>query len=136
MKTFEKSRYIAGKLQSNKGETLVEVLCGILIMALASMVLINAATSSTAVNKKAIENDKAYRAEIENAEVMSEKVGEGQIEISKINGGIKEPVQSVKVDYYGGKGELTTYQIAPDEGFEDSDDWDVDESADSEGGND
>ena len=63
---FNKS--IVRKLKSNKGETLVEALAAILIIALASLLLIGSVSSAVNINKRVKQEDKNFKTDVAAAE--------------------------------------------------------------------
>lgn len=99
------------KLQSRRGETLVETLAAILIVSLASVVLLTMAVTTVRVTRAAREADRAFQAEVEAAEAQRSAAGTGTVTV-RVKGG---PAYTYEVTRYraaGGTGEappLTSY---------------------------
>lgn len=94
------------KLQSNRGESLVEVLAAIVVIALASLVLMNSARAATRANLAAEKADAEYRAQIEGAEDQRTELGTGNLVISSSGDSDK----SVNVTFYGEAGGITSFE--------------------------
>ena len=93
-----------GKLRSQKGETLTETLVGVLLVALASVVLAAMIGAACRMNIKAKVRDEALYAEITAAE--SRTGGETGSVTVKVDG---TEEKSVQVKYYGAEGKLRSY---------------------------
>lgn len=92
-----------GKLRSQKGETLTETLVGVLLVALASVVLASMIGAASRMNNRAKVRDEALYAEITAAE--SRTGGETGSVTVKVDG----TGESVQVKYYGAEGKLRSY---------------------------
>ena len=92
-----------GKLRSQKGETLTETLVGVLLVALASVVLAAMIGAACRMNIRAKVRDEALYAEITAAE--NRTGGETGSVTVKVDG----TEESVQVKYYGAEGKLRSY---------------------------
>ena len=91
------------KLRTQKGETLTETLVGVLIVALASVVLASMIGAASRMSAGAAERDQVLYEEITAAERRTG--GEtGSVTVT-----VDETSQSVSVTYYGAEGKLRSY---------------------------
>lgn len=112
------------KWRDEGGETLVEVMASVLIMALSVLLLFSAAVASVRINKSAKDMDKEFYDALYKAEARSEKVDAGIISdaMSKVTVKQTSPAPAVgpseekdiEVDFYGGEGALSySYRVSP-----------------------
>ena len=92
-----------GKLRSQKGETLTETLVGVLLVALASVVLAAMIGAACRMNIRAKARDEALYTEITAAE---RRTGE---ETGSVTVKVDGTEESVQVKYYGAEGKLRSY---------------------------
>ena len=105
------------KLNSSRGETLVEVMASILIGALSVALLFTAVTASVRMDRIAKAADEAYGTVLSAAEEQTAPVTDPAIvpaDARKVTvGSTTVPgVTDVVVDYYGGTGALS-YTLSP-----------------------
>ena len=104
------------KLKNNKGETLIEALAAILIIALASSALLYSVINAADVNRKAAAKDTEYRQEVNEVEGRTHKTGSGMMTIKDSEGKV---LKNISVEFYGdgtdSSSGLTGYQKASEE---------------------
>lgn len=106
------------KLNSARGETLVEVMASILIGALSVALLFTAVTASVRMDRIAKAADAAYGTVLNEAEAQTAPVTDPaivpadaeKVEVKNIDPGVTD-VAEVGVKYYGGTGALS-YKLA------------------------
>ena len=110
------------KWRDEGGETLVEVMASVLIMALSVLLLFSAAVASVRINKSAKDMDKEFYDALYKAEARSEKVPESifpsvssEVTVKQTSPGpAASPPKKVEVDFYGGEGALSySYRDLP-----------------------
>lgn len=91
------------KLQSNKGETLVEALASVLIIAIVAAALAYAVIVAVNISKTAEAADKKFKNSVSEVAEPEDKVGSGTITIGGKN---------ATVDFYGdSNGEIFTFRL-------------------------
>ena len=104
-----------GKLRSQSGETLAEVLVALLIIALSGMLLAVMLSTAASMDIATRSRDKRFYEDLTRAETRSaaegEAAGGGTIVISEITDGGSVTLQEIEVTTYGGNG-LTSYEKA------------------------
>ncbi len=99
------------KLRGRAGDTLVETIAAILIVALASVMLLSAAAAAATANKKIMEADKVYAADMEAAESMTSEYTSPTGELTIKSEG--KTVATVNIKYFGTEnGKLLSYKKA------------------------
>ena len=96
---------IKSKLSKQLGDTLIETIAAILIVALSSVILLSAAAVSVNANKKVIAQDEKFNAQVRVAESMTEASSSGSLTI-KSEGFSK----NVDIVYFGKDKELKSYK--------------------------
>lgn len=107
----DEKKSAAGKLKSNKGETISETLVALLISSLALTMLAGAITASAnLVEKSRTKMDSYYAAsEQENGVIKMSGAGtEGTVTITAVSGGLD--AQTYTIVYYGNE-EFTRYPV-------------------------
>lgn len=102
--------HVKNKLSQRAGDTLIETIAAILIVALSAVLLLSAAAVSVNANRKTIAADEKFAAEIQAAEAMTETSSSGSINITA-----QGFSKSVAVTYFGKEGELISYKVKPSE---------------------
>lgn len=100
------------KLRSSRGETLVETLAAILVLALSALLLANVTVSSARLNRSARKSDTAFRQELKTAETVPD-TADGKVTVSDTTGGGKSRLGEYSVLYTRTEdGKLTSYRAA------------------------
>lgn len=100
------------KLRSARGETLVEVLCAILIGALSVSLLFSTVMVSIRIDQSAKAADESLATDLSNAEVRGTEVGSSMVTVKIKN---TEITTDVAVILYGGQ-DVLSYALAPSNG--------------------
>lgn len=98
---------IGKKLRSRCGETLVEVLCALVIVALCTVVFSTMISAATDMNAETIDGNGEMFAALSSAETGADAIGTGTVKYS-VDGGAEE---TVSVTYYGADGMAVSYDV-------------------------
>jgi type II secretory pathway pseudopilin PulG len=98
---------LAGRLKSQRGETLLEALVAILVIVFSGLTLYYSAITSARINAAASKADELFRAETSAAEQQGGVNSAGEVTITSADGFMA----SVDVDYTGLDGQLTSYRM-------------------------
>jgi len=102
------------KLQSNKGETLIEAMVSLVIAVLAMGLVVTATMAATNINKSTKDADKTFAEDLQAAEIYSEtpvsktlqiKVTDGPF-LTETEGGSEQ----ITVDVYGAGSNFASYK--------------------------
>ncbi len=104
------------KSLDKKGETLVEALIAILIIAIASVVLLSAILNASEIDKQVRVSDEKYSREVVATEAYDNKLGSSTVSVYPVNatgGRTDEEPTEYKINYYGSDdGTLRAFQRA------------------------
>jgi Tfp pilus assembly protein PilV len=92
------------KISSKAGETLIETLVAVLVVALSSIILVTMTVTASHLNAAARTADQAFYAELSAAESGTGSTATGTITVSWTTGS-----QSFSVDFVGSGSELKSY---------------------------
>lgn len=111
------------KWRDERGDTLIEVLASILVMALSILLLFGAVLASGRINKDAKKADDDYYKVLNAAERQDDASGDvadssivpadATVKISHEDGSMTPPSKDVNVRFYGGEGALSYKYIGP-----------------------
>ena len=90
-------------LFNKKGETLVEALVAIVVIALASVVLLSSVLTATEIDKEVRVSDEKYSREVADAEAYDNVLGNGTLTVNTVDSlGVSTGNETeYKIDYYG-----------------------------------
>ena len=98
---------IGKKLRSRCGETLVEVLCALAIVALCTVVFATMISAASDMNAETVNGNSEMFAALSSAETGADAIGTGAVKYS-VDGGAE---QTVSVTYYGADGMAVSYDV-------------------------
>lgn len=98
---------IGNKLRSRCGETLVEVLCALAIVALCTVVFATMISAASDMNAETVNGNGEMFAALSSAETGADAIGTGAVKYS-VDGGAEE---TVSVTYYGADGMAVSYDV-------------------------
>lgn len=90
---------LRSKLSSRRGETLTEVLCTLLVVALASVALVTMLSAASRLNASAVARDTAFYADYAAAEERTSPAAPGEVTLS--GPGLST---TIPVSWYGAEG--------------------------------
>lgn len=99
------------KLTGKRGETMVETLAAVLIVAVAAAMLATMVASAVRITSRAKEADAAFYQELSAVEKGKTKLDEKTVHISVTGTGTRE--ETMTVDRYGTADGLTAYEVTP-----------------------
>lgn len=100
-------KQLRAKLNSSRGETLVELMAAILVAALSVGLLLGCVTASVNLNRQAKETDGSFYQDLTAAEAQRSPVRTGQVSVTEDGQTVDLPVQVY------GSGELWSYALVP-----------------------
>lgn len=98
------------KLRSSKGETLIEALVSVLIVALSSVILATMVAVSSDITEKAKANTDELYIKISDVTRKTDAPTEGKITITGTGAQASIIPEEFVVNYYGEENELTAYE--------------------------